>query len=149
MNQLEQSVYETSCIFCQIINNQIAAKKLFNSDHGVCILDAFPAANGHLLIISKNHFANLLLTPDQVLSDLIILAKKAAATLQQAFPEIQGFNYVCNQEAVAGQSVFHTHIHVIPKYDVVHGYIFKHHHDQTNKNDLDLVYRKILSVINQ
>ncbi|WP_216083460.1 HIT family protein [Candidatus Mycoplasma haematohominis] len=103
------------CIFCKIAaetpNNFVA-----ESEKAFAILDIKPITKGHTLVIPKKHFANLSVTDDDYLKDVIVLAKQVAKQLKEMYPDIKGFNYISNQGKEAKQVIFHLHLHVIPKY---------------------------------
>jgi histidine triad (HIT) family protein len=79
------------------------------------ILDLNPASKGHALILPKKHAANLFELPDETAGKAIVLAKKIAGTLQEGL-QADGVNLVQNNGEAAGQTVFHFHMHIIPRY---------------------------------
>ncbi|MCI2049789.1 MAG: HIT family protein [Lachnospiraceae bacterium] len=107
---------DDNCIFCKIANGQIPSKTIYEDDRFRVILDLGPAARGHALILPKEHFANLYELPEDWTSDAFILARKMATQMQQKL-HTDGFNIVQNNGIVAGQTVFHFHIHLIPRYE--------------------------------
>lgn len=106
---------DDNCIFCKIANGDIPSKTLFEDDQFRVILDLGPATKGHALILPKNHFANLYELPEEVAADVMKLAKKMATTMTDKLGA-DGFNLVQNNGEVAGQTVFHYHLHLIPRY---------------------------------
>ena len=80
------------------------------------ILDLGPATKGHALILPKNHYRNLYELPDDMASKVMLLAKKMASQMTDKL-ECDGFNLVQNNGEAAGQTVFHFHLHLIPRYD--------------------------------
>ena len=103
------------CIFCKIANGEIPSKTLYEDDEFRVILDLGPAAKGHALILPKDHYANLYELPDETASKVMILAKKEATLITQKL-QCDGFNLVQNNGETAGQTVFHFHMHLIPRY---------------------------------
>ncbi len=103
------------CIFCRIANGQIPSKTLYEDESFRVILDLGPAAKGHALILPKEHAANLYELPDETAAAAMILAKKMACIMQKKL-HCAGLNLVQNNGAVAGQTVEHFHLHVIPRY---------------------------------
>ena len=79
------------------------------------ILDASPATKGHALILPKNHAANIYELPDEDAADIFVLAKKLATKMTEIL-HCDGFNIVQNNGEVAGQTVLHFHMHLIPRY---------------------------------
>ncbi len=105
-----------NCIFCKIANGEIPAATLYEDDAFRVILDLNPAALGHALILPKKHAANLMELPDETASKALVLAKKIAGKLQDGL-HADGLNVVQNNGEAAGQTVFHFHIHLIPRYE--------------------------------
>lgn len=107
---------DANCVFCKIVDGVIPSTKLFEDDDFVIILDAGPATFGHALIIPKNHYANIYEMPEELLSKSISLAKVWGEKLVKAL-NADGLNLVQNNGLAAGQTVFHYHLHLIPRYD--------------------------------
>ena len=106
---------DDNCIFCKIANGEIPSKTLFEDDDFRVILDLGPAAKGHALILPKDHYANLYELPEEMASKVMLLAKKMAMQMTDKL-KCDGFNLVQNNGEVAGQTVFHFHMHLIPRY---------------------------------
>ncbi|MBT0662773.1 histidine triad nucleotide-binding protein [Geobacter pelophilus] len=107
------------CIFCKIINGEIPAKKVFEDDRVVVIEDISPAAPVHLLIIPRKHFVNaldMLPTDCELVGHVFQVA--AAIAREKGFAE-KGFRVVNNNNAGAGQSVFHIHFHLLAGRDFI------------------------------
>lgn len=102
--------------FCKIANGEIPSATLYEDDKFRVILDLSPASKGHALILPKQHVANLYEIPDELAADAMILAKKMADKMTKAL-SCDGFNLVQNNGEAAGQTVFHFHMHLIPRYD--------------------------------
>lgn len=107
---------DDTCIFCKIANGEIPAKTLYEDEQFRVILDLGPATKGHALILPKNHFANLYELPEETAADVMKLAKKMAVRMTEKL-SCDGFNLVQNNGEVAGQTVFHYHLHLIPRYE--------------------------------
>ncbi|MBO5292878.1 MAG: HIT family protein [Lachnospiraceae bacterium] len=110
---------DTNCIFCKIANGEIPAKTLYEDDEFRVILDLGPATKGHALILPKDHFANLYELPDEKAAAVMKLAKKMAVQMTERLG-CDGFNLVQNNGETAGQTVFHFHMHLIPRYQDDH-----------------------------
>ena len=106
---------DDNCIFCKLANGEIPSKTLFEDDEFRVILDLGPAAKGHALILPKDHYANLYELPEETTSKVMLLAKKMAVQMTDKL-KCDGFNLVQNNGEVAGQTVFHFHMHLIPRY---------------------------------
>ena len=107
---------DDNCIFCKIANGEIPSATLYEDEDFRVILDLGPATKGHALILPKNHFANLFEIPEDIEAKAFVLAQKMATKMQKVF-DCDGFNIVQNNGTTAGQTVFHFHIHLIPRYD--------------------------------
>lgn len=106
---------DENCIFCKIANGDIPSKTLYEDEEFRVILDLGPATKGHGLILPKEHFKNLYELPEEKAAKVMKLAKRMAATMTEKL-SCDGFNLVQNNGEVAGQTVFHFHMHLIPRY---------------------------------
>ena len=104
------------CIFCKIANGEIPSKTLYEDEKFRVILDLGPAAKGHALILPKDHFDNLYELSDETGAGVMKLARKMATVMTEKLA-CDGFNLVQNNGEVAGQTVFHFHMHLIPRYE--------------------------------
>ena len=104
-----------NCIFCKIANGEIPAATLYEDDEFRVILDLGPASKGHALILPKVHVKNIYELPDELAGKVLVLAKKMATAMTEAL-ECDGFNILQNNGETAGQTVFHFHMHLIPRY---------------------------------
>ena len=102
------------CIFCKIANGEIPSATLYEDEDFRVILDLGPAARGHALILPKTHADNLFELPDELASKALVIAKKVGKTLYEGL-SCDGFNVVQNNGEAAGQTVFHFHMHLIPR----------------------------------
>lgn len=103
-----------NCIFCKIVQGDIPSVLIYEDKVAKIILDRFPSTKGHILIISKNHYENIYDVDEKVFLHMMSLALKYAKTVKRVF-SCEGVNILQNNEVAAGQSVFHIHIHVIPR----------------------------------
>ena len=106
---------DQNCIFCKLANGDIPTATLYEDDDFRVILDAGPAAKGHALIIPKEHYANLYELSDELTAKVLVLAKKMITKLTDILG-CDGYNIVQNNGEAAGQTVFHFHLHMIPRY---------------------------------
>mgnify|MGYP003259429342 FL=1 len=106
---------DENCIFCKLANGEIPTATLYEDDDFRVILDAGPASKGHALILPKEHFKDLYELDDEVASKALVLAKKMITKLTDVLG-CDGYNIVQNNGETAGQTVFHFHIHLIPRY---------------------------------
>ena len=107
---------ETNCIFCKIANGDIPSSTLYEDELFRVILDLSPAAKGHALILPKQHMANIFEMDDTTAGKVFILASRIAKAMKTAL-NCDGVNIVQNNGEVAGQTVFHFHMHIIPRYE--------------------------------
>ena len=107
---------EENCIFCKIANGEIPAATLYEDDLFRVILDLGPASKGHALILPKNHFADLLALDEETSAKVLAVAAKVGAAMKKSL-HCDGFNLVQNNGEAAGQTVFHFHMHIIPRYE--------------------------------
>ena len=107
---------EESCIFCKIAAGEIPSKTLYEDEEFRVILDLGPATKGHALILPKDHYRDLFELPDEKAAKVMVLAKKMAAQMREKL-HCDGFNLMQNNEEAAGQTVFHFHMHLIPRYN--------------------------------
>ena len=103
-----------NCIFCKIANGEIPSATLYEDEDFRVILDLGPASKGHALILLKSHAANIYELQDETAGKAMILAKKMATKLRDGL-NCDGFNIVQNNGEIAGQTVFHFHMHLIPR----------------------------------
>lgn len=104
-----------NCIFCKIANGEIPSKTLYEDNDFRVILDISPASKGHAIILSKSHAANIYELSDDAASKIMIVAKKTATVLKDVL-HCDGLNILQNNGEAAGQTVFHLHVHLIPRY---------------------------------
>ena len=104
------------CIFCKIANGEIPSKTLYEDEAFRVILDLGPATRGHALILPKDHAANLFELPEETAAAALVVAKKMAQKMKDKL-HCDGLNLVQNNGEVAGQTVMHFHLHMIPRYE--------------------------------
>lgn len=107
---------DENCIFCKIAAGEIPSATLYEDDDFRVILDLGPASKGHALILPKEHYRNLYDIDDETLVKAALLAKKMVKKLTDVLG-CDGYNIVQNNEPCAGQTVFHFHMHLIPRYE--------------------------------
>jgi histidine triad (HIT) family protein len=105
-----------NCLFCKIVNGEVPSWKVHEDTDVVAFLDIHPVNIGHVVIIPRQHFENLYDTPDEVLQKMIVVIKKISVAVKRA-ANADGINIEMNNDSAAGQVIFHTHIHVVPRYE--------------------------------
>jgi len=104
------------CIFCKIANGEIPSATIYEDEDFRVILDIFPASKGHTLIIPKQHFKDLYEISDEQVQKVAVLAKRIGTKMKEVL-QFDGLNLVQNNDVAAGQTVFHFHCHLIPRYN--------------------------------
>ncbi len=104
------------CIFCKIANGEIPSSTVYEDDEFRVILDLGPASKGHALILPKDHFRDVCELDPKVAAKILPLGAKIGTAMKKSLG-CAGFNLVQNNGEAAGQTVFHFHVHVIPRYE--------------------------------
>jgi histidine triad (HIT) family protein len=105
----------TDCIFCNIVSKILPAEILYENDHVISLLDQNPIHLGHALIIPKQHCRDFLDLPSETYHSFFQAANIVTNALVQSL-KLEGYNLFSNNGQIAGQSVFHFHLHVTPRY---------------------------------
>ncbi len=129
------------CIFCKIIKGEIPSYKIYEDKKTLAFLDVNPVSRGHALVIPKKHARNLFDIPKEDLIAISATIKKTAQILKDNLGA-DGINVLQANEEVAGQSVFHIHFHIIPRYknDKIHLFPQKRY----LKNDFEKILNEIM-----
>lgn len=106
----------SDCIFCSIVAGEIPSSTLYEDEHVLAFLDITQVTKGHSLVVPKKHFRNLLEMDEQASSALFAKIPAIAQQLKEKLGA-SGVNLLSNMEASAGQTVFHTHVHLLPRFD--------------------------------
>ena len=138
----------SDCIFCKIINGEIPAAKVYESEHVLAFLDISQVTKGHTLVIPKTHLANVYELSEEAASTLFKEVPKVANAIKKAYNPI-GLNVLNNNGEAAGQSVFHYHIHLLPRYGEGDGFgaVWKTHTSEYTPEDLSQIASYIRSNI--
>jgi len=130
------------CVFCRIVRGEAPAWKVYEDDEFVVILDKYPASYGHLLVVSKEHYVNILDAPlEKAVKSFEIATRLAKAWRELGAPAV---NVVTNAGREAGQMVFHMHIHVIPRWG---GNLIWHGREELREEVAKEVVEKLRSVL--
>lgn len=131
---------QDDCIFCKIVKKEIPARIIDENEYAMAFLDVNPISNGHVIVIPKKHYSNLMVCDDdEILYETMKMVRHVAKILDASKLQPWGFNYLSNQGEMAGQAVRHWHMHVIPKYMKSEGFIFNSVPSK-DMEDLDDVY---------
>ncbi|MEK7123043.1 MAG: HIT family protein [Patescibacteria group bacterium] len=104
------------CIFCKVIAGELPSWKVYEDDHTIAFLDITPVSKGHALVVPKAHCADFVSADNACLQSVFKTTQKVARAVLSA-TNADGCNVTINNGAVAGQSVFHFHVHIIPRFD--------------------------------
>ncbi len=105
-----------NCIFCMIANGEIPSATVYEDEDFRAILDIAPAHKGHVILLPKQHADNLFAVSDDVAAKALPIVRKIALAVKEA-TGCDGINILQNNGTAAGQSVFHLHIHIIPRFE--------------------------------
>lgn len=107
---------DENCIFCKIANGKIPTHMVYEDDDVAAFLDAGQVTFGHTLLVPKYHLKDIFAYDDQDVQTVFARLPKIAKAVKDAFPDVKGVNILNNNGELAGQSVFHSHLHIIPRY---------------------------------
>jgi histidine triad (HIT) family protein len=110
--------YDDQNIFAKILRGEIPSHRVYEDEHAIAIMDVMPQGKGHTLVIPKAASRNLLDIDPQILGPVMTVVQKLARAVRQAF-DAPGVVVTQFNEPASGQTVFHTHFHVIPRFDGV------------------------------
>ena len=104
------------CLFCGIVSGDVPAQIVDSDEHTVAFMDINPATRGHALVVPRTHSADLMEVSDADLEHTMLAARRLARRMKEALRP-DGFNVLNSCGAAAWQTVFHFHVHVIPRYE--------------------------------
>ncbi len=130
------------CIFCKILNKEIPSYKIYEDDDFYAMLDISQATPGHTLVLPKKHITNVFDLPEDLASKLFVVVKKVSDLLKEKL-HFNDLNILNNSGQIAGQTVMHLHIHIIPRYSKEEINLSPVEHEY-NKDLLEEVYNKIM-----
>ncbi len=104
-----------NCIFCKIVAGELPSTKIYEDEQTLAFLDLHPVNYGHILVVPKEHYENFSATPNEWLADAMHVADKVSKATMAGLGA-EGFNLSLNNGKAAGQVIFHTHFHIIPRY---------------------------------
>ncbi|MHC5189966.1 HIT family protein [Enterococcus cecorum] len=133
------------CIFCKIINGEIPSYKIYEDEVVYAFLDITQVTPGHTLVVPKEHAKDIFEYDEELASQVFTRIPKIARALEKAYPDMQGLNIINNNREVAYQSVFHSHIHLIPRFSPHDDFSmhFGNHQDQYNPTLMEAIAKRI------
>jgi histidine triad (HIT) family protein len=134
----------SDCIFCKIINGEIPSAKVYEDEDVFAFLDISQVTKGHTLVIPKAHHANVYELPEDVAGKLFAVIPKITNAVKKAYNPI-GLNLLNNNGEAAGQTVFHYHLHIIPRYGKGDGFgaVWKTHNNDYTQEQLQEIAQTI------
>lgn len=137
-----KKIFDEECIFCKLAGGQIPTNSIYEDDDFKVIMDLSPASKGHCIILPKTHAKNLLELPDEYCEKILLVAKKCCKVLKEVL-HCDGINVLQNNGEAAGQTVFHLHVHLIPRYEGDNVHIkWGEYKDATNLEEMAAEIRK-------
>ena len=126
------------CIFCKIIKGEIPSRTIYEDDLIAIIMNINPATNGHLLVIPKNHYENLMDTPNEIITHSMDIVREKIYPLLKERLNCKGLTISQNNEL--GQEIKHYHIHLTPSYD---NDLLDFNYNKDMISDLDEIFNKL------
>lgn len=142
---------KADCIFCKIINKEIPSHKVYEDDKVYAFLDISQVTPGHTLLVPKKHVANIFEYDQELAADVFSLLPKLSRAILESNPAIEGINILNNNGSLAYQSVFHSHIHLIPRYTKEDGFGLKWetHYDDYSPDELGQLANSIAEKVEE
>lgn len=140
MNKKEKE----DCIFCKIAKRETKSYILEENEYSMAILDTYPVSNGHTLIITKKHLKNIESMEEKTWTNILKLIKIVIFKIRNNL-KVENFNILNNMGSLAYQTVFHFHIHLIPKYKKEEGFLLTEQRKK-NTDPLEEIYKKIMII---
>jgi|SRR5947209_1543976 len=125
---------EGPCVFCAIVNGEVESNVIAETSDTLCFLDHLPATYGHALVVPKQHYRDLFDITDAVYQSVMTTAKLVASALRTTL-SASGINLVHATGRAAHQTVFHFHLHVVPRYDGDSIIVFPRLADPTHRQE--------------
>jgi histidine triad (HIT) family protein len=134
----------SDCIFCKIVNGEIPSAKVFENEHVLAFLDISQVTEGHTLVIPKVHKENVFELTPEIARNLFEVVPEIANAVKKAFNPA-GMNLINNNGEEAGQTVFHYHMHIIPRYGKGDGFgaVWKNNTSKYTPEDLKKIAENI------
>ena len=107
---------DPDCIFCKVLDGEIPSQKVYEDEHTLAVMDINPWTRGHAVVIPRRHAADLFDISDEDLEHVAVAAKRLATKMRDALG-CDGVNLLQSNGAAAWQTIFHLHVHVIPRYE--------------------------------
>ena len=137
----------SDCIFCKIRDGEIPGRKVYEDEHVFAILDMSQVTPGHTLLIPKKHVRNIFDYDEELASQVFAAVPKVSRALRDFNSDVKGLNLLVNNEEVASQTVFHSHIHLLPRYSENDdfGLEWAYNEDKYSDTQLDQLQKSIVN----
>lgn len=134
-----------------IRDGEIPSRKIYEDENVLAILDQSQVTPGHTLVIPKKHVRNIYDYDEELAGEVFRVLPKIARALRDFNPEVKGLNILVNNEEVASQTVFHSHIHLLPRYSKQDDFDLKwaNNQDQYTAEELDQIQTKIIGELEE
>lgn len=141
----------TDCIFCKIIAKEIPSYPVYEDELVYAFLDITQVTKGHTLVVPKQHVQDIFDYDEDLAAAVFARIPKIARALEKAFPEMEGLNILNNNKETAYQSVFHSHIHLIPRYSKEDDFSihFGNHQEDYTSNEMAAIAQAIQEQVSQ
>ncbi|HET7628152.1 MAG TPA: HIT family protein [Bacillales bacterium] len=136
--ETDTMAHDPTCIFCKIVDGQLPSSKVYEDEHVYAFLDLGQVTKGHTLVIPKVHEKNVYELSDDVAAKLFSAVPKIARAIKKQFAPI-GMNLLNNNEEPAMQTVFHYHIHLIPRYGESDGFGIRWNTNETDGDTMKTI----------
>lgn len=139
----------TDSVFAKIVAGEIPARKIYENDHVIAIMDLSQVTKGHTLVITKKQVRNIFEYDEELASNVFAAIPKIAKAVRNHNPDIKGLNILMNNEAAASQTVFHSHIHLLPRYGENDGFGLKweDHSNEYTPEELDKIKEDLIKAL--
>jgi histidine triad (HIT) family protein len=104
------------CIFCKVLSGDIPGERVYEDEHTMAVMDINPWTRGHIVVFPRKHAENLFKIEDGELEHVALAAKRVATMVRDSL-DCDGVNLLQSNGRAAWQTIFHLHVHVIPRYD--------------------------------
>lgn len=134
----------SDCIFCMIRDGDVPSRKVYEDEHVFAILDLSQVTPGHTLVIPKEHVRNIYDYDEDLAEKVFAAVPKITRAIRDSLPDVKGLNVLVNNEEVASQTVFHSHIHLLPRYSDADNFGLKWKPNEFSDEKLDEIKDQIV-----
>ncbi len=138
------------CVFCKIIDGTYTNSNIYEDDVIIAFMDIQPVNRGHILVVPKKHVELIADLDDETSAKMFVIANKINNALRKSDIKLEGVNYFLADGEAAGQEVFHTHLHIFPRYkDDGFGLTFNENYRKVlpERNELNIIAEKIKGLL--